>query len=245
MFFRKIRTKHFQARELPLLNYEYKTILSPALVARKSIMRWLPLSVHNPRQRVIQCNLRQLKCRLGRELRRWTIDPQSGWSSWHVSDQRFLSDRRDVLNWETESLAENVTVTGDIMAHLFASTTGTDSDWVVKLIDAYPDNYSEDSKMSGYQLMVASEVFRGRFRKVLKSLKPLNRTKSTNTILICAVMIMSFAKDIELWFKFRAVGFRSTTAIRKSIFRIFFWRKKAIFKRCLSAFTVRLNNIHT
>ncbi len=153
MFFRKIRTKHFQARELPLLNYEYKTILSPALVARKSIMRWLPLPVHNPRQRVIQCNLRQLKCRLGRELRRWTIDPQSGWSSWHVSDQRFLSDRRDVLNWETESLAENVTVTGDIMAHLFASTTGTDSDWVVKLIDAYPDNYSEDSKMSGYQLM--------------------------------------------------------------------------------------------
>ena len=75
MFFRKIRTKHFQARELPLLNYEYKTILSPALVAHKSIMRWLSLPVHNPRPRVIQCNLRQLKCRLGRELRRWTIDP--------------------------------------------------------------------------------------------------------------------------------------------------------------------------
>lgn len=97
--------------------------------------------------------------------RRRPINPQSGWSSWLVSDQRFLSDRKDVLNWQTEPLVKDVTITGDIIARLFASTTGTDSDWVVKLIDVYPDNYTEDSKMSGYQLMVASEAFRGRFRK--------------------------------------------------------------------------------
>jgi putative CocE/NonD family hydrolase len=57
-----------------------------------------------------------------------------------------------------------MTVTGDIMAHLFASTTGTDSDWIVKLIDVYPEDYPKDPKMGGYQLMIADEVFRARFR---------------------------------------------------------------------------------
>ena len=56
-------------------------------------------------------------------------------------------------------------VTGQITAHLFAGTTGSDADWVVKLIDVYPDQYTKEIKMSGYQLMVASEVLRGRFRK--------------------------------------------------------------------------------
>ena len=84
-----------------------------------------------------------------------------GWSTWLVGDQRFVDDRQDVLSWETEPLTEDVTVAGDIMAHLFASTTGTDSDWVVKLIDVYPQS---DAKMSGYKLMIADEILRGRFR---------------------------------------------------------------------------------
>ena len=67
-----------------------------------------------------------------------------------------------MLPWQTAPLEENVTITGDILAHLFASTSGTDSDWVVKLIDVYP---SDDAKMAGYQLMVASEIFRGRYLK--------------------------------------------------------------------------------
>ena len=53
---------------------------------------------------------------------------------------------------------------GNIVAHLFASTSGTDSDWIVKLIDVYPEKYESDHKMGGYELMVADEVFRGRFR---------------------------------------------------------------------------------
>ena len=56
-------------------------------------------------------------------------------------------------------------MSGDIVAHLFASTTGSDSDWVVKLIDVYPDHYPEDKTMAGYQLMIADEIFRGRFRQ--------------------------------------------------------------------------------
>ena len=95
-----------------------------------------------------------------------TYDPRgSGWSTWLVGDQRFAQSRPDVLSWETEPLAEDVTVTGRIVARLFAATTGTDSDWIVKLIDVYPGDYPAEPTMGGYQLMIANEVFRGRFRK--------------------------------------------------------------------------------
>jgi putative CocE/NonD family hydrolase len=95
-----------------------------------------------------------------------TYDPNgSQWYTWLAQDQKFLSDRHDALSWQTEPLAENVTITGDIIAHLFASTTGTDSDWIVKLIDVYPAENPTDPKLASYQLMVASEIFRGRYRK--------------------------------------------------------------------------------
>jgi putative CocE/NonD family hydrolase len=94
-----------------------------------------------------------------------TYDPRgSGWSTWLVGDQRFVHLRPDVLSWETEPLAEDITVTGRIVARLFASTTGTDSDWIVKLIDVYPEDVPAEPAMGGYQLMIANEVFRGRFR---------------------------------------------------------------------------------
>ena len=89
----------------------------------------------------------------------------SRWSTWLLEDQRFVADRPDVLTWETESLNEDVVIAGDIVAHLFASTSGTDSDWIVKLIDVYPESYPKDPKMSGYQLMIADEILRGRFRR--------------------------------------------------------------------------------
>jgi len=97
----------------------------------------------------------------------------SRWYTWLTEDQRFVHMRPDVLSWETETLQEDVTVTGDILTHLFASTTGTDSDWIVKLIDVYPENYPKDRKMGGYQLMVANEVFRGRFRKSFEQPEPV------------------------------------------------------------------------
>ncbi|HEX6124848.1 MAG TPA: CocE/NonD family hydrolase [Pyrinomonadaceae bacterium] len=94
-----------------------------------------------------------------------TYGQGSTWSAWLVDDQRFLRDRRDVLSWRSDVLTEDVTITGDIVAKLFASTTGSDSDWVVKLIDVYPAEYPTDPKMSSYELMVASEIFRGRYRE--------------------------------------------------------------------------------
>jgi putative CocE/NonD family hydrolase len=98
---------------------------------------------------------------------------RSGWPTWLVEDQRFVYLRPDVLSWETEELKEDVRLAGGITAHLFASTTGSDSDWVVKLIDVYPEKYPEDWKMAGYQLMIANEVFRGRFRNSFEKPEPI------------------------------------------------------------------------
>jgi putative CocE/NonD family hydrolase len=92
------------------------------------------------------------------------IDVKSGWTTWLVEDQRFVDHRPDVLSWTSEPLTEDLTVSGRIVANLFASTTGTDSDWIVKLVDVYPDKYPADPKMGGYQLMIAGDVFRGRYR---------------------------------------------------------------------------------
>ena len=97
----------------------------------------------------------------------------SKWSTWLVEDQRFVDDRPDVLSWESVPLEEDVAIAGRIFAHLFASTTGSDSDWVVKLIDVYPEKIPEDWTMAGYQLMVANEVFRGRYRRSFEKPEPI------------------------------------------------------------------------
>jgi uncharacterized protein len=101
------------------------------------------------------------------------IEVRSGWSTWLVEDQRFVHRRPDVLSWVSEELQENVTVSGKIIANLFASTSGTDSDWIVKLIDVYPEKYAADPKMGGYQLMIAGDVLRGRYLKSLEKPQPL------------------------------------------------------------------------
>jgi putative CocE/NonD family hydrolase len=92
-----------------------------------------------------------------------TYGQGSKWRTWLVEDQRFVSSRKDLANFSTPVLDHDVTVTGDVMADLFASTTGSDADWVVKLIDVYPDN--AEGEMAGYQLMIADEIFRGRYVK--------------------------------------------------------------------------------
>ncbi|HSE32442.1 MAG TPA: CocE/NonD family hydrolase [Pyrinomonadaceae bacterium] len=101
------------------------------------------------------------------------IELRSGWTTWLVEDQRFVDRRPDVLTWVSEPLAEDVVVSGRIIANLFASTTGTDSDWIVKLIDVYPEKYEPDPKMGGFQLMIAGDVFRGRYLKSFEKPQPI------------------------------------------------------------------------
>jgi uncharacterized protein len=93
-----------------------------------------------------------------------TYSQGSKWYTWLVEDQSFVDGRPDVAVWKTEPLREDVTITGNVMANIFASTTGTDSDWVVKLIDVYPDA-PDQGKMAGHELMTNMEIFRGRYRE--------------------------------------------------------------------------------
>ncbi len=97
----------------------------------------------------------------------------SKWSTWLVEDQRFVDDRADVLSWESAPLKEDMTIAGEVVAKLFASTTGTDADWIVKLIDVYPEQYPQNWSLAGYQLMVSNEVFRGRYRKGFETPAPI------------------------------------------------------------------------
>jgi putative CocE/NonD family hydrolase len=100
-------------------------------------------------------------------------DHPGSWYTWLVEDQRFVDERPDVLTWQTEDLAEDVTLAGQVTAKLFASTSGSDSDWIVKLIDVYPQKYPEDWRLSGYELMISDEIFRGRYRNSYEKPEPL------------------------------------------------------------------------
>ena len=100
-------------------------------------------------------------------------DHPGSWYTWLVQDQRFVDQRPDVLTWQTDALTEDVTVAGKVTAKLFASTTGSDSDWIVKLIDVYPEKVASDWRLSGYELMIADEIFRGRFRNSFEKPEPI------------------------------------------------------------------------
>jgi uncharacterized protein len=100
-------------------------------------------------------------------------DHPGRWYTWLVQDQRFVDGRSDVLTWETGTLPEDVTIAGQVTANLFASTTGTDGDWVVKLIDVYPQKTGTEWNLSGFELMIADEIFRGRYRRSYEKPEPI------------------------------------------------------------------------
>jgi uncharacterized protein len=104
-------------------------------------------------------------------------DNEHTWTQWLVDDQREASGRPDVLVFESEVLSAPVKISGQPIANLVASTSGTDSDWVVKLIDVYPDEAAGDPAMGGYELMIAADIFRGRYRESLESAKAIASDK--------------------------------------------------------------------
>jgi uncharacterized protein len=109
--------------------------------------------------------------------------PGPEWPVWLLQDQRFVDHRPDVLGWQTEPLKQNVTVAGDIIADLFASTSGSDSDWIVKLIDVYPEDYIQPEShahLGGYELIISDEVFRGKFHKSFEHPEPLVPNQPTH-----------------------------------------------------------------
>src|SRR5581483_2046829 len=131
----------------------------------------------------------------------------SGWYTWLTGDQRFAHRRPDVLSWETGTLAEDVVVTGNVAAHLFASTTGSDGDWVVKLIDVYPEEYEKDPKMGGYQLMVANDVFRGRFRKSFEKPEAIEPDKVNEYVIDLHIADHRFMKGHRIMVQVQSTWF--------------------------------------
>jgi uncharacterized protein len=93
-----------------------------------------------------------------------SADPNGPWRTWLVHDQRFVDGRPDVLTFETEPLTAPLHLAGRPDVNLYASTSGTDSDWVVKLIDVFPGTDTYDAAMGGYELPIAMDIFRGRYR---------------------------------------------------------------------------------
>jgi hypothetical protein len=100
-------------------------------------------------------------------------DENSVWANWLVTDQRGPSGRPDVLVFVSDVLREPLKISGQPVANIVASTSGTDSDWVVKLVDVYPDQVAPQTEMGGYQLMVAADIFRGRYRESLEKPKAI------------------------------------------------------------------------
>lgn len=97
----------------------------------------------------------------------------STWSRWLVDDQRPFADRTDVLVFTGETLTDPLTISGEVTATLFASTSGTDADWVVKLIDLYPNEVPAQRELGGFQLMLSGDILRGRYRESFQAARPI------------------------------------------------------------------------
>jgi hypothetical protein len=100
-----------------------------------------------------------------------------GWRKWLVNDQREQSGRPDVVSFVSDVLAAPLKISGQPVVNLVASTSGTDSDWVVKVIDLYPDEVASQPEMGGYQLMVSADIFRGRYRESYSNPKAITPDK--------------------------------------------------------------------
>jgi hypothetical protein len=114
-----------------------------------------------------------------RPIRAVAYEDEAYWPKWLVDDQRDASSRTDVLTFVSEPLAEPLKIAGEPVAQLFAATSGSDSDWVVKLIDVYPDEVPRQPQMGGYQLMISADIFRGRYRESYEHPAPIE----ANTVL--------------------------------------------------------------
>jgi putative CocE/NonD family hydrolase len=105
-------------------------------------------------------------------------DGEKSWQTWLVSDQREASGRPDVLTFVSDVLDRPLKVAGKPIVNLFASTTGSDGDFVVKLIDEYPQEVGRQAELGGYQLMIAADILRGRYRVSFEQPQPLTPNRA-------------------------------------------------------------------
>ena len=123
----------------------------------------------------------------------------AAWRSWLVADQRFVDGRPDELTYMSEPLQDAVTVRGTVTANLCADTTGADEDWVVKLIDVFPDQDAAKPDMSSYQFMISGDVLRGRDREGFSDAKPTTQPSARYAVVTLKTLrrLSSLSKDIQ------------------------------------------------
>ncbi|MDP3703063.1 MAG: CocE/NonD family hydrolase [Candidatus Omnitrophota bacterium] len=163
------------------------------------------------------------------------FDGSGEWSLWMTRDQRFVHNRPDVLSWATEALGEDVTIAGHISARLFASTTGSDADWVVKLIDVYPDTIA--NQIAGYQLMVAGDIMRGRYRRSFEHPEAIRPNE-----------VASYTVDLHQQFYTFKRGHRIMVQVQSSWFPLYDRNPQTfvpnIFEAPVSAFRAQTHRIY-
>lgn len=136
-----------------------------------------------------------------------TFSSESNWSDWHVEDQRFVSSRPDVISFTTKTLQQDLTVTGNIKAYLTVSTTQTDADFIVKVIDVFPESYDLDKSMSGYQFPVTMDVFRGRFRNSFEKPEPFIPNKPEEIEIDLHIIDHVFLKGHKIMIQIQSTWF--------------------------------------
>ena len=169
----------------------------------------------------------------------------SGWRTWLVNDQRFVDGRPDVLTYVSEPLTKPMKLSGEPIVHLMASTSGTDSDWVVKLIDVYPDSnvkpgdtggvfpgvIGTESNMSGYELPIGIDIFRGRYRTSFERPEAIKPNVPLEYKFALPLVERTILPGHRLMVQVQSTGSRCTTAIRRRSCRTSSTRSRAITRR--------------
>lgn len=154
-----------------------------------------------------------------------------------TDDQRFAAAREDVLVYETPVLEDNLTLAGEIMAKLEVATTGTSADWIVKLIDVYPDNVpnteetEEGMQMGGYHQMVRSEVMRGRFRDNMEKPKPFVPNQKDEVFVKLQDVLHTFKKGHKIQIQIQSTWFPLIDLNPQSYVENIFKAKEEDFKK--------------
>jgi putative CocE/NonD family hydrolase len=155
------------------------------------------------------------------------------WSQWLVDDQREASGRPDVVAFVSDVLAAPVKIAGQPIANLIASTSGTDADWVVKLIDVYPDEVAGDPGMGGYQLMVAADIFRGRYRESLEASKAIAADKPLLYRFALPTANHVFLKGHRLMVQIQSSWFPLYDRNPQTFVANIFWAKPADYRKAV------------
>lgn len=154
-----------------------------------------------------------------------------------TDDQRFAARRPDVLVFETERLSDDVTLAGDILAQLQVSTSGTDADWIVKVVDVFPNDEPETAeiapylKMSNYHMMVRSEVIRGRFRNSFVHPEPFVANEKTAVNIKLQDVMHTFKKGHKIQIQIQSTWFPLIDLNPQTFVDNIFYAKPEDFKK--------------